>query len=274
MSKDPEKKKKEVTPSQAAQDKAPTLRVKELLKELKGDRKKIAYAMEKEGYGRPEIEVGFKEATGKGLGPTVWATWKKADDVAKQVGEEAAPILTIEEKRLMAEAAARFKNVNQISQMLMVDIGVWAFLSIAPLVAAETPELKLKGCKEFLKKAVAAYDPNQMKELEEFSAMAFVAAEILRGRVALLMHHLSVSYRLDEHIRTALLSSPEEYNPQVFNKLLAEYLSSLRVGPEVMKTTKEQVTAIAQAYAEARGVSFEQAEAILKELPLTEGLKV
>ena len=252
--------------SKASEAEDPAARAKVLLKQFGDDRKKAAYAMRQEGYSSPEIGAAFKVATGTGIGGREWSEWKKQDDVKEQVGEAAAPILAKQEAEFMVVVAAKFKKLNEILQTQVIEFGMYVLETVAPQVPADRPEDKIKNTLEWLKKAVTAFDPEEMMEIEKFGATAFLAAQELKAQINALMSWADPSSRLQEMAEKALYS-PNPINEKAFNMLMLELVKSIHGVPRFGKGEKvSELPSIVLAYADARGVPAEDAEKIFEQV--------
>ena len=252
--------------SDAAKATDPVARAKEMLKQFADDRKKAAYAMRAEGYSSPEIGAAFKVATGTGIGGREWGEWKLEEEKSKQVGEVAVPVLAKEEKAWMAEVAAHFKTLSDRMQTYVIDFGVFVLETVTPQVPVESPEEKMRRTKEWLKDAVAAFDPEAMREIEKFGAAAFLAAQELKAQITALMMWADPSSRLQAMAEKALYSS-NPINEKAFNMLMLELVKSIHAVPRFGRAERvSELPGIVKAYADARGVAPEEAEEIMGEV--------
>lgn len=252
--------------SGAAETKDPKTRVEELKEETKGDRKKMALTMKAEGYNRVEISHAFKEVTGTGLGPAQWKEWEDADKLKQQVTEAAVPILTKQEAEFMVVVAAKYKKLNEILQAQVIEFGMYILESVTPQVPADRPEDKVKNTLEWLKKAVIAFDPEEMMEIEKFGAAAFLAAQELKTQITVLMAWADPSSRLQEMAEKALYSL-NAINEKAFNVLMLELVKSIHGVPRFGRGEQvSELPGIVKSYAEARGVTQQEAEKIMIEV--------
>jgi hypothetical protein len=257
--------KKGMAKSTAAKEKDPTERVRELLNESKGDRKATATAMTKEGYNRVEIGHAFKVATGDGLSPNQWKEWDLVEKRAAEVRDLAAPVITAEEKAFAQNVAAKLKAMDEKIQTQIIDLGLYVFESVTPLVPADTAEEKVQNTKGWLADAVTAFDPEKMRVIERFGAQAFFAAQTLKAQIAQFMMWAEPSTRLQEMAEKALYS-PNPINKDAFNLLMLELVKSVRAVPAFdRKTSLAEYPVVVKAYAEARGIPPEQAQELMDE---------
>ena len=255
-------------PSKAAEAKDPTVRVRELMKETKEDRKATALKMRAEGYSPPEVGAAFKIVTGTGIGGKEWGEWKAQDKQHAEALEVAGVVLTAKEKAFSTTVAAKLKTLDEKTQMMIIDLGMYVFYSVVPLVPAETPEEKAPNTKSWLMQAVDAFDPEYAEEVEKFGAAAFLAASTLKRQMNELMEWADPSSRLEKMAERALYS-PNPVNEVAFDKLLNEVMRSIHGAPRFKgPASAEEIPAIAAAYAKARGISLERAIARFQSLSL------
>ena len=254
--------------SKASEAKNPLERAKELLEQAKGDKKTAALTMQSEGFSVSEIEGAFKQATGAGIGGRVWAQWKQEDEATKKAGEEAGPILAKAEKAWDSEVLARFHSVTKEVQLHIIELGTYVFETVAPQVPTVRPEDKIRNTKEWLAKAVMSFQPDKIEEIEEFAATAFLAACKVKMQISQFMDWAEPSRRLQEIAEKALYST-NPINVDAFNLLLQELMRTIHEVPSFSgKPTVEELPIIAKAYADARGITLEEAETRLKNLPV------
>jgi len=259
--------KRESTSSKASDAKSPIERVKELLEQVQGDRKKAALTMLAEGYNATEIGSAFKEATGTGIGGREFGQWKREAEEEKRAGEKAGPLLITAEKAFMAKALERFKTLTNELQAQIIDLGVFVMDTVTPQVPASRPEEKIKNTKDWLAKAVRSFQPEEIEAIEEFGATAFLAACELKKQISALMDWAEPSNRL-ERLAEKALYSPNPINAEAFNMLMTELMRSIHAVPAFSgKPTIEELPMITKMYAQARGIPEEEAEARLKNLP-------
>lgn len=248
--------------SKASEAEDPAERAKAMLKQFGDDRKQAAYAMRQEGYSSPEIGAAFKVATGTGIGGREWTEWKKQDDLKLKVGEAAAPILSKQETEFMAVVAAKYKKLNEMLQSQAIEFGMFILETVTPQVPADRPEDKVKNTLEWLRKAVSAFDPEVMMEIEKFGAAAFLAAQELKAQINELMAWADPSSRLQDMAEKALYS-PNQINEKAFNVLMLELVKSIHGVPRFSRGEQvSELPGIVKAYAEARGVTPQEAEKI------------
>lgn len=260
MSGEKKKSKKATVLSVAAIAKNPMERVKELMTETKGDRKKAALIMQGEGYRVGEIEHAFKIKTGKGIGSQVWKKWKDEGKAIEEVGEVAGPVLAKEEKAWMTTVLAKFKTLTERLQTHVIDYGIYVLETVAPQVPADTPEEKPRKTKEFLRKAVDMVEPEKVEEIEHFGATAFLAACELKRQMAEFMQWADPSSRL-QAMAEKCLYSPNPINKVAFDKLMTELIKSIHATPRFRGGPRvEELPGITKAYAQARGVPLEVAQ--------------
>lgn len=268
MSKEKDEKKKKHEPTAAAKLVDPQERVKKLLEETKGDRKKTALRMVAEEYGVTEIEAAFKKVTTKGIGPHTWAKWKAEAEADKKVGEVAGPVLAKEEQAWMSTVLAKFKTLTDRLQAQVINYGTYVLETVAPQVPADTPEEKIHNTLEFLRKAVAMVDPEKVEEIEKFGAAAFLAACTLKTQMAVFMSWADPSSRLQD-MAMKCLYSPNPVNKEAFNKLMSELMKAIYQVPRFDRgPSREQIPGFIKAYARARGIPEEAAEARILSLPM------
>lgn len=257
-----------MAPSGAAAVKDPKSRVEELRKETKDDRKKMALTMKAEGYNRVEISHAFKEVTGTGLGPAQWTEWEVQDKQHAEALEVAGVVLTAKEKAFATTVAAKLKTLNEKTQTQIMDLGMYVFESVTPLVPADTPEEKIINTKAWLRQAVDAFDPEYAEEVEKFGAAAFLAACTLKRQINELMTWADPSSRLQEMAEHALYS-PNPVNEMAFDRLMIELMRSIHAAPRFKgAASAAEIPAIAEAYAKARGIPVEQANVRMQSLPV------
>jgi len=260
------KKKRTHTPTKAAQAQDPEARARELLKQTAGDRKKTAFAMKAEGYSGPEISAAFKAATGDGIGRAQWTEWEDEEKKRKEAAEVAGAVLTQEEKAWRSTVAARFRSLDERLQTYVMDFGCYVLEAVAPLVPADTAEEKLKKTMDYVRDAVRAFDPNALRELEKFGAAAFWAAQELKAQLEAFYVWADPSSRLQEMAEKALYS-PNPINKDAFNTLLLELVKSIHGVPRFGRAERvSELPSIVKAYADARGISPEKAEAVMSEV--------
>lgn len=253
-------------PSKAADAKNPKARARQLLKEHEGDRKKAALAMRAEGYSPPEVGAAFKAVTGTGIGGKEWGEWKQGDKLKKEVGEVAGPVLAQEEKAWESTVLARFKTLTERLQTHVLDYGLYILDTVTPQVPADTPEEKVNNTLKWLRDAVTAFDPEKMMEIEKFGAAAFLAAQELKAQISELMTWADPSSRLQEMAEKALYSS-NPINEKAFNMLMLELVKSINAVPRFGRGDRvSELPRIVKSYAEARGVTPEEAEEIMGEV--------
>lgn len=256
--------------SGAAEAKDPAVRVRELLAETKDDRKKSALTMRAEGYSPPEIGAAFKAVTGTGIGGKEWGEWKLQDKQEVEARDLAGVVLTAEEKAFASTVAAKLHSLNEKLQGLIIDLGLYVFESVTPLVPAETAEEKVKNTKQWLQDAVAAFDPERWEEAEKFGAAAFLAACTLKRQMNEFMEWADPSSRLQEMAERALYS-PNPVNEMAFDRLMVELMRSIHAAPRFKgAASAEEIPAITEAYAHARGIPVEQATARMQSLPMAQ----
>jgi hypothetical protein len=262
-----------MAPSGAAQAKDPRARVQELLGQFEGDRKKAALAMKGEGFGPTEIGQAFKQATGEGISGRQWGEWKLQDKQQAETREVAVVVLTAEEKAFATTVAAKLHAMNEKFQAQVIDLGLYVYESVTPLVPADTAEEKVKNTKEWLQDAVAAFDPEATRELEKFGALAFYAAQTLKMQMSEFMAWADPSTRLQEMAEKALYS-PNPVNKDAFNVLMLNLMKSIHAVPRFeRKTSAQEFPEIVQAFAQARGIKPEDAEEVMT-TALKEELKI
>lgn len=270
MSSGEEHEKKAMAPSAAATAKDPRARVQELLKQFEGDRKKAALAMKAEGFGPTEIGQAFKQATGEGISGRQWGEWKEQDKQQVEARDLAGVVLTAEEKAFATTVAAKLHAMNEKVQGLIIDLGLYVFESVTPLVPADTAEEKMKNTKEWLQHAVEAFDPERAEEVEQFGAAAFLAACTLKRQMNELMEWADPSSRLQEMAERALYS-PNPVNEMAFDRLMAELMRSIHGTPRFKgAASAAEIPAISEAYAHARGIPVDQANARMQSLPVVQ----
>lgn len=270
MSNEEEENPKGMAPSSAAAAKDPKIRLEELRKEFKEDRKKMALAMKAEGYNRVEISHTFKEVTGTGLGPSQWKEWEAQDKQQLEVRDAAAVVLKAEEKEFATTVAAKLHTLNEKLQATIIDLGLYVFESVTPLVPADTVEDKVKNTKIWLRRAVDSFDPDYAEEVEKFGAAAFLAACTLKRQMNEFMGWADPSSRLQEMAERALYS-PNPVNEMAFDRLMAELMRSIHAAPRFQgAASAEEIPAITEAYAHARGIPVEQAAARMQSLPVVQ----
>ena len=266
MSEDEEDIGKGMAPSGAAAAKDPKTRAEELNTETKEDRKKMAMTMKAEGYNRVEISHAFKEITGTGLGPTQWKEWKEEEKLREQAREAALVVLTAEEKQFATTVAAKLKTLNEKFQALIIDLGMYVFESVTPLVPADTTEEKIYKTKGWLQDAITAFNPEEMREIEKFGAAAFLAAQELKAQINELMAWADPSARLQNMAEKALYS-PSPLNDKAFSILMLELVKSINAVPRFSRGSRvSELPGIVKAYAEARGVTPQKAEKVFSEV--------
>jgi hypothetical protein len=265
-----EEEKKGMAPSAAATAKKPRERVQELLAQFEGDRKKAALAMKGEGFGPTEIGQAFKQATGEGISGRQWGEWKLQDKQQAEAHEVAVVVLTAEEKAFATTVAAKLHTLTEKVQSQIIDLGLYVFESVTPLVPAETAEDKVKNTKLWLQAAVENFDPEEAEEVEKFGAAAFLAACTLKRQMNELMEWADPSSRLQEMAERALYST-NPVNEMAFDRLMAELMRSIHAAPRFKgAASAEEIPAIAEAYAHARGIPVERATARMQSLPVLE----
>lgn len=262
MSSGEDEKKKSMPPSEAAESKDPIARTRELYKETKEDRKKTALTMKAEKYNPSEISHALKVVSGTGINPAQWKEWSETGKLEQQVTEAAVPILTKQEAEFMIVVAAKFKKMNEILQTQVIEFGMYVLETVAPQVPAARPEDKINNTLEWLKKAVTAFDPEAMMEIEKFGATAFLAAQELKAQINVLMSWADPSSRLQEMAEKALYS-PNPINEKAFNMLMLELVKTIHGVPRFSRGEQiSELPGIVKAYAEARGVTVQDAEKI------------
>ena len=99
----------------------------------------------------------------------------------------------------------------------------------------------------------------------------FLAALEVKKQLITIVDWSEPSNRL-EHLAEKCLYSPNPVNSEMFKILMAELIQSIHAVPRISgKPTVEELPKIAKMYADARGISLEEAEERLKNLPeLTE----
>jgi len=266
LSDDEEESKKGMAPSGAAAAKDPKTRAEELRKETKEDRKKMALTMKAEGYNRVEISHAFKQVTGTGLGPAQWKEWDEEDKLRLQVGEVAGPVASQEEKAWMSTVLAKFKTLTERLQAQVLEFGLYVLETVTPQVPAATPEEKVRNTLEWLRKAVVAFDPEAMREIEKFGATAFLAAQELKRQIGELMEWADPSSRLQQMAERCLYST-NQINEKAFNMLMLELVRSIHQVPRFQGGAKvDELPKIIKSYAEARGLALDEAEEVMGEV--------
>ncbi|MBA7703591.1 hypothetical protein ES703_112377 [subsurface metagenome] len=247
-------------PSKAAKAKDPPTRVDELLKQFEGDRKRAAITMLTEGYNTVEIGTAFKTATTKGISGRTWEKWKKEADLIQKLGPDAAAVVEQREKVFETETLARFKTMTNESQTRILSFGMYVSDVVTPQVPAATSKDKEKNTIKWLSRAVEAFQPEKMEEIEKFGATAFWAALELKRQMIVVMNWAEPSKRL-ENLAEKALYSPNPINTEAFRLLLNELMTTIRAVPRFTRGPKlEEVPGIIKAYASARGISEEAAE--------------